>query len=155
MKVISEIDLSQFDFWSGGATNAAELTNEQLDQVGYILEDIYPDGMTDTQINDLFWFDFDTVKEWVGLTIDKDKIEDVMNEYGDEIVLDNGTRVELSVYEARNGDLTLCGDFTYTDADGEEESETVEVEIDKDADSAEDAFYEAVEELKEEVKEYF
>ena len=154
MKIISEIDLSQFNFWSGGKDRADLLTSEQLDQVGEVLEELYPDGMTDTQVNDLFWFDFDTVKEWIGLKIDKDAIEDVMSEYGDEIVLEDGTRIELSVYESRYGDLQLCGEFTYTDEDGEEQSESVEVDIDVDKDNAEDAFYEAVEDLKAEVKDY-
>ena len=32
-----------------------------------MLEDIYPDGMDETVLNDFFWFEFDTVKEWLGI----------------------------------------------------------------------------------------
>ena len=67
MKVYSETSLSNFNFWSGAKDNAAELTDAQLDTVECILEDIYPDGMNETAVNDLFWFDFDTVKEWLGI----------------------------------------------------------------------------------------
>lgn len=33
-----------------------------------ILEDLYPDGMDETAVNDLFWFDNDTIAEWLGYT---------------------------------------------------------------------------------------
>ena len=67
MKVTTEQSLSNFNFWSGAKDNAAELTDSQLDQVESILEYIYPDGMDETAINDFFWFDFETVKEWLGI----------------------------------------------------------------------------------------
>ena len=51
----------------GAKDNAETLTNEQLDMVESILEDAYPDGVEDTQINDFFWFDFDTIREWLGI----------------------------------------------------------------------------------------
>ena len=68
MKLYSETGLSSFNFWSGAKDNAAELTDDQLEAVESMLEDIYPDGMEETALNDLFWFDFDTVKEWLGIS---------------------------------------------------------------------------------------
>ena len=67
MKVYSEINLRDFGFWSGAKSNAETLTSEQLDIVESILEDAYPDGISETQINDFFWFDFDTIREWLGI----------------------------------------------------------------------------------------
>lgn len=67
MKVYSEINLRDFEFWSGAKPNAETLTDEQLDMVESILEDAFPDGMDETQINDIFWFDFDTIREWLGI----------------------------------------------------------------------------------------
>lgn len=67
MKVYSEINLRDFEFWSGAKSNAETLTDEQLDMVESILEDAFPDGMDETQINDIFWFDFDTIREWLGI----------------------------------------------------------------------------------------
>ena len=75
MKIYSEKSLRNFEFWSGAKENANELTGAQLDEVETILEDLYPEGMDETQINDLFWFDFDTVKEWLGITDEKDEEE--------------------------------------------------------------------------------
>ena len=67
MKVYKEMNLRDFKFWSGAKSNAETLTNEQLDMVQYNLEEIYQDGMSETQINDFFWFDFDTIREWLGI----------------------------------------------------------------------------------------
>lgn len=71
MKVYEEISLRDFEFWSGAKENAEELTDGQLDKVEAILEDLYPDGMDETTINDLFWFDFDTIREWLGIEEEK------------------------------------------------------------------------------------
>lgn len=68
MKIYSEKSLRNFEFWSGAKENANELTSAQLDEVENILEDLYPEGMDETQINDFFWFDFDTIKDWLGIT---------------------------------------------------------------------------------------
>ena len=67
MKVYKEMNLRDFEFWSGAKSNAETLTDEQLDLVESILEDAFPDGMDETQINDIFWFDFDTIREWLGV----------------------------------------------------------------------------------------
>lgn len=66
MKVINEtLSLQNFEFWSGAKDH--EFTNDELEQIEYILEDIYHDGMTDTQINDLFWFEEEMLCEWIGI----------------------------------------------------------------------------------------
>jgi hypothetical protein len=66
MKIYSEQSLSGFEFWSGAKDNASQLTDKELDQIEAMLEDLYPEGMSDTQINDFFWFDFETIAEWIG-----------------------------------------------------------------------------------------
>ena len=43
MKIISEMSLRDFRFWSGAKDTAAELSVEQLDQVERVLKDLYPD----------------------------------------------------------------------------------------------------------------
>lgn len=67
MTIIVDKNLRDFDFWSGGLSNAMELSYEQFEKVEDILEDMYPNGMTDTEINDLFWFEFDRIKEWLDI----------------------------------------------------------------------------------------
>ena len=72
MKLFYEKSLRDFPFWSGAFTNASKLTPEQLDEIESILEESYPDGMSETELNDLFWFDFDSVLVSLGLDDDFD-----------------------------------------------------------------------------------
>lgn len=66
MKIYAEKALRDFKFWAGAKVNASELTDEQLDAVESILEELYPEGIEETAINDIFWFEFDSVLEWLG-----------------------------------------------------------------------------------------
>lgn len=52
MKIYKEENLQNFEFWGGAKINAAQLTAQQFDEVESIMEDIYPDGVDETFIND-------------------------------------------------------------------------------------------------------
>ena len=84
MKIYSETSLRNFEFWSGAKDNALKLTLEQLDEVESILEDMYPEGVEETTINDIFWFDFDEVCEWLGISEDEDDDLDVLDDDEEE-----------------------------------------------------------------------
>ena len=66
MRVYAETSLNNFEFWSGGKDRAKYLTWQELDTIEAILEDLYPEGVDETTINDLFWFEEDTIAEWLG-----------------------------------------------------------------------------------------
>lgn len=66
MKIYEKKSLKDFEFWSGAKDTVKYLTDDELDQIEAILEDCYPDGMEDVQINDFFWFEDDTIAEWLG-----------------------------------------------------------------------------------------
>ena len=87
MKYYVEESLSNFKFWSGAKENAAELTEEQFNEIESILESLYPEGMSDTEINDLFWFEFDWIKEILNreqlISLKQDYIGNVINFCGE------------------------------------------------------------------------
>lgn len=66
MKITSEIDLRYFEGWSGAVDTLNTLTDEQKSELETILEDLYPDGMDETSLNDLLWFENDAIAEWLG-----------------------------------------------------------------------------------------
>lgn len=76
MIIILDKALRNFDFWSGAAENVKELSYEQLDELEGILEDMYPGGIDETQLNDLMWFEFDQIKEWLRIE-EKDSNDDL------------------------------------------------------------------------------
>ena len=73
MKVYSEINLRDFEFWSGAKLNAETLTSEQLDMVDSILEELYPYGMNETEINNFFGFGFDTIRKWLSINNEEEE----------------------------------------------------------------------------------
>lgn len=67
MKITSEKELENFEFWGGAEDLADALSHEELYTIEGILEDEYPDGMGETDLNDLFAFDGDIIATWLGL----------------------------------------------------------------------------------------
>jgi hypothetical protein len=74
MTINTEQNLRDFAFWAGGHSNAILLTSSDLDSIEEVLAELYPDGINDSHLNDLFWFDFETVLSWVGLRLEDDQI---------------------------------------------------------------------------------
>jgi L-rhamnose mutarotase len=64
---LSQKTLREFDFWSGGEDRAKLLTLDELEVVENWINET-GSVMTETEINDMFWFDFDTIcEELLGL----------------------------------------------------------------------------------------
>lgn len=75
MKIYTEKSLREFDFWSGAKDTVKYLTDKELDFIESQLEELYPEGMDETDINDFFWFDDAAIAEWLGY----DSFEELMN----------------------------------------------------------------------------
>ena len=68
MKIYSEISIADFKAW-GGAINTLDriIAEDKCDELEAILEDLYPDGISETELNDLLWFDDEAVFGWLGI----------------------------------------------------------------------------------------
>lgn len=66
MTVYKEINLCDFEFWSGARDITQYLTDEDFEVIESILLDLYPNGISETELNDLFWFEPDTIADWLG-----------------------------------------------------------------------------------------
>lgn len=86
MKVYSEISLNNFEFWSGAKDTVKYLTPEELDTIEDILEEVQPEGMDETEVNDFFWFEEDTIAEWLGF----DSFEEIIFRDEEEEEIENG-----------------------------------------------------------------
>lgn len=128
MKIYTEISLRDFNFWSGAKDSAEKLTDAQLDQVEACLEDIEPEGgWTDTAINDMFWFEFDSIVQYLG--------------YEDEEHFDAGVSIEDT------DSIEDWVDDWLADADAEDIIETAGLKeeelLDEDGEIDEDKLYDA------------
>lgn len=70
LKIYKE-GLWEFEAWSGGVHNW-ELIKRQdkLELLEELLEEIYPEGMTEMQLNDLLWFDDEWLNEMLDLGLE-------------------------------------------------------------------------------------
>jgi len=67
MKYYVEKDLADFEAWSGGKVTLNELTQSECELVEQFMEESAgEDGLSETEINDILWFERDTIAEWLG-----------------------------------------------------------------------------------------
>lgn len=78
------VDLSDYKPWSGAISMWDEIeAADKVDELEFMLEDIYPDGITMVELNDILWFEQDWVREQLGLfdvEEDEDFEESMFNE---------------------------------------------------------------------------
>ena len=68
MTITYELDLNRFEAWSGAKYTLDRIQREgKCEELENVLEELYPDGMTETELNDLLWFDSESVYEWLGI----------------------------------------------------------------------------------------
>lgn len=77
MKIYNETSLESFEAW-GDAISTLDKVREagKCDELESILEDLYPDGMSETELNDLLWFEPETVFEWLGIEEEEEEEEE-------------------------------------------------------------------------------
>lgn len=61
-------DLSDYEPWSGAVSFYEEIVDQGLtDDLENLLEEIYPEGLSTVQLNDLLWFEQDWLRSALGM----------------------------------------------------------------------------------------
>ena len=85
MVITYELDLNSFEAWSGAKETLERIQREgKCEELENVLEELYPDGMTETELNDLLWFDSESVYEWIGIR-SEEQIEKEIKEAEEEL----------------------------------------------------------------------
>lgn len=66
MKITKEISLKDFEAWSGAKDTLNELTESECEQLESAIEELNPDGIDETSLNDILWFENDWIAECLG-----------------------------------------------------------------------------------------
>ncbi len=66
MRIYEDIDLKEFEPWAGATYTMGRLTWRELDTLQEAIEEIYPDGLSTTDVNDILWFETDWIAELLG-----------------------------------------------------------------------------------------
>ena len=62
MALIVNVGIEGYKPWSGAISTWNEIEEaNKVDELEYLLEENYPEGITDTRLNDLLWFESDWV----------------------------------------------------------------------------------------------
>ena len=68
MIIKTETNLRNFEAWSGAIETKKIILDAGLEEEFEILiDELYPEGLTDTELNDILWFDPDWILEALGI----------------------------------------------------------------------------------------
>ena len=129
MKYYVEENFSDFEPWSGAVSTWQRIINEgKADEAERYLKEIEPaDGWTETAINDLLWFDSDSVYKALGMRPDDCK-KRTADEIGNAWISDNdGMGYKLQRVEIDTDGVTVYYIDENDDAH-EEQSEELDAE---------------------------
>jgi len=70
MKTFDEnVTLADFNAWSGAKdTKETILKTNKGEEFDNLIEEIYPEGLSITQLNDILWFESDWIYEQLGIS---------------------------------------------------------------------------------------
>ena len=72
MKTFNEnTTLVNFEAWSGAESTKTRIIKEELsEEFDSLIEELYPDGLSETQLNDLLCFESEWIYESLGMTVE-------------------------------------------------------------------------------------
>jgi len=74
MKLYKEFYADEFEAWSGAVDTLDRILNEGKGaDLEALLDEIFPDGATETEVNDLLWFEPEYVFENLGIETDEEE----------------------------------------------------------------------------------
>lgn len=77
MKTFNEnLTLADFKAWSQAVeTKETILAAGKGDEFDALIEELYPDGLSETQLNDILWFESDWIFESLGISEEEEEEE--------------------------------------------------------------------------------
>ena len=73
-----ELDLNNFEAWGGAKDTLARVQDHGMtEDLEALLEDLYPEGMTETQLNDLLWFEPEYIYNSLGIKTEAELDEEI------------------------------------------------------------------------------
>jgi len=77
MKLTTNTDLSNFEAWSGAKDTRETILNHKKERnFEFLIDELYPDGLSDVQLNDILWFESDWIFEQLGIKDEKTNEEE-------------------------------------------------------------------------------
>ena len=73
MRVYQEISFEDFEAWSGAVDTKEKIIDAgKAEEFEALVEELFPNGIDATELNDFLWFDDDYILEILGITEDNE-----------------------------------------------------------------------------------
>ena len=76
MRIYEERTLKNFKFWGGAIDRVKHLTEADFETIERNLVGLFPDGISEENLNDFIWFEDQTISEWLGFQNFDEMIEE-------------------------------------------------------------------------------
>lgn len=77
MKITYDLDLETFEPWAGAVDTLERIKEEnKLMELENLLEELYPDGLEETKLNDILWFEEDFLFSNLGISTEEEEDEE-------------------------------------------------------------------------------
>ena len=139
LTITKTMDIYDYEPWSGAVYTYERITREgKLDELDDVLEEVYPEGIDETELNDLLWFEPETVYEWLGMRTEAEIREEIEEAEAHLAEVSDEIDDLMSDFEYESDEMTeeeaaeLWGaEYAEKLADLEKEAEDVDEEIKK------------------------
>lgn len=75
--IIENFDITDFEAWSGGKDTLERIIEEDKEkEFESLVEEQWPDGVADTELNDYLWFEDETIFQYLGISDEEAEEED-------------------------------------------------------------------------------
>lgn len=76
MKLFKEESIADFKAWSGAVDTQNRIIEENKEnEFDQLIEELYPDGLDETQLNDILWFEEEWIFESLGISEEEEDEE--------------------------------------------------------------------------------
>ena len=70
MTIKTETNLRNFEAWSGAIDTKKIILDAGLEEeFEMLIDECYPEGLTDIELNDILWFDSDWILDMLGIEV--------------------------------------------------------------------------------------
>lgn len=118
MIITQDINLNDFEFWGPASNNVEALTADQLDELTDLMADEYPEGLTATQLNDIFAYSFEDILAMLDLEYFQDELvtsSDIEELSSEELCDEFASEYEDELWSRCNADFDADDFDTYPD----------------------------------------
>lgn len=74
MKVYEELNLKDFETWSGATVTKNKIIQaDKEEEFEELIEELFPDGLSATKLNDILWFEDEYLLSTLGIEVEEEE----------------------------------------------------------------------------------